>query len=150
MAQPTDDQLDVLAGYLSLFDAFGGTLKVQRLEESITLSTGGTTTNSSANLLPANSLILHVAARVTTTITTATDWSVGDGTTAARFSSANSTLTAGTTSVGLNHWKGNVSTEATGPTQTSAATLRITTTGTPGAGVIRVIVWSIPITAPTS
>jgi hypothetical protein len=150
MAQPTDDQLDLLAGYLSLFDAFGGTAKLQRLEESITLSTGGTTTNSSANLLPANSLVLGVSARITTTITTATDWSVGDGTTAARFSSANSTLTSGTTSVGLNHWKGAVSTDATGPTQTSAATLRITTTGTPGAGVIRVIVWSLVFTAPTS
>jgi hypothetical protein len=149
MGAPTDDQLEVFAGWMSLADAFGGSAKLQRIEESITLSTSGTTTDSTADMLPANALILGVTARITTTITTATDWKLGDGTTAARFTSANSTLTATTTDVGLNHWKGGVSTDATGPTQASAAKLRITTTGTPGAGVIRVIVRALVFTAPT-
>lgn len=120
------------------------------ISENITLNTGGTTTNSSANLLPANSIIESVVCRVTTTITTATDWSVGDSTTAARFISATATLTAGTQAVGLNHQQGSVSTDATGPVQVSATTLRITTTGTPGAGAIRCTTFYTQFTAPTS
>ncbi len=118
--------------------------------ELITLSTSGTTTTSSGNLLPANSLIKAVVCRVTTTITTATAWQVGDGTTAARFSASNSTMTAGTTVVGLAHMAGNVTTTAAGPTQAAAAPLVITTTGTPGAGAIRCTVFYEQFTAPTS
>jgi hypothetical protein len=84
---------------------------------------------------------------ITTTITTATDWALGDATTTARFAAANSTLTAGTTSVGLQHVD---QTGAAGPKQTSAAKLRITTTGTPGAGVIRVTVYYRKFVPPTS
>jgi len=120
-------------------------------EELITLATGGLTTDSSANLLPANSIIQAVVCRVTTTITTATSWAVGDGTTAARFSAANSTLTAGTTSVGLAHMAGNVSTTAAGPTQAAAAKLRITAAGSnPGAGAVRCGVFYTVFVAPTS
>jgi hypothetical protein len=132
------------------YDANSGYSEVGVLQESLTLSTSGTTTDTTANLLPANSVILAVNARVTTTITTATNWSVGDTTTATRFSSANSTLTAGTTSVGLNQWKGAVATDATGPTQVSAAKVRVTTTGTPGAGAIRLVVFYRRYSAPTS
>ena len=128
----------------------GSTLTIGANTELMTLSTVGATTDSSANLLPANALILGVAARVTTTITTATDWALGDGTTAARFAAANATLTAGTTEVGLAHWLGSVSTGATGPTQASAAKLRITTSGTPGAGAIRVTVYYLKFVAPTA
>lgn len=118
--------------------------------ELITLDTGAGFTDSSANLLPADAEILGVVARVTTTITTATDWALGDATTAARFAAANATLTAGTTTVGLAHRKGGVSTDATGPVQTAAAKLRITTTGTPGAGAVRVTVFYRRFTAPSA
>lgn len=128
----------------------GGYYETGTISELITLSVAGATTDSTADLLPANSLIDAVGCRVTTTITTATDWSVGDPTIAARFSSANATLTAGTTSVGMNHMKGGVATDAAGPTQTSAAKLRITTTGTPGAGVIRCTTFYRTFVAPTS
>jgi len=132
-------------------DAHGGSWTMGVSEEEITLSTSGLTTDSVANLLPANSLIEAVTARVTTTITVTTNWAVGDSTTSARFSSANATLTAGTTSVGLNHQKGGVSTDATGPTQTSAAKVRITCTGSnPGAGKIRIVVFWRTFVAPTS
>jgi hypothetical protein len=124
---------------------FGSKLNIRTITEEITLSTSGATTDSTANLLPANSIILGVSARVTTTITTATDWAVGDGSTAARFTAANSTLTAGTTSVGLAHWAGTVA-----MVQAAAAKLRITTTGTPGAGKIRVSVNYIVFTPPTA
>lgn len=117
------------------------------ISEQITLSTGGTTTDSVANLLPANAIIEAVVARVTTTIAGATNWSLGDATVAARFAAANSTLAAGTTSVGLQHVD---QTGTSGPKQTAASKLRITTTGTPTAGVIRVTVYYRTFTAPTS
>lgn len=119
--------------------------------ELLTLNTGGLTTDSAANLLPANSIIEAVACRITTTITATTNWAVGDPTTSNRFSSPNATLTAGTTSVGLNHWSGAIATLAAGPSQAAADKVRITCTGAnPGAGVIRLTVWYRTIVAPTS
>jgi hypothetical protein len=133
-----------------IYDANGGYWERGYLSEEITLSTSGTTTDSTADLLPATAIIEAVVARITTAITTATDWALGDASTAARFLSATATLTLGTTAVGLNHQKGGVSTDAAGPTQTAAAKLRVTTTGTPGAGKIRVTVFYRKFVAPTS
>lgn len=118
-----------------------------QISELITLSTSGTTTDSAANLLPTNSIIEAVVARVIVTITTATDWELGDGTIAGRFSAPNSTMTAGTTQVGTVQVD---QTGTSGPRQVAAAKLRITTTGTPGAGQIRVTVFYRQFVAPTS
>jgi hypothetical protein len=119
--------------------------------ELLTLSTGGLTTLTTNNLLPANAIIEAVVCRVTTTITTTTNWAVGDATTTSRFSSANATLTANTTSVGLNHWSGAVTTLAAGPSQAAAAKVQITCTGSnPGAGVVRITVFYSQWIAPTS
>ena len=116
--------------------------------ELLTLSTAGLTTNTSANLLPANAIIEAVVCRITTAITTTTNWAVGDATISNRFSSANATLAAGTTSVGLNHVD---LTGTSGPKQTSAAPVRITCTGSnPGAGVVRITVFYRQFVAPTS
>lgn len=120
------------------------------LYENITLSTSGVTTDSSANLLPANAVIEAVMVRVTTAIGTATAFEVGDATTANRFLSTGTGLTLGSTGVGLNHRQGSVSSDAAGPIQTSAAKIRITTTGTPSAGVVRVVVKYRQYIAPTS
>lgn len=117
------------------------------ISENLTLSTSGATTDTAANLLPANAVIKSVTARITTTITTATDWKLGDATTAGRFTAANATLTAGTTSVGLVHID---VTGAGGPRQTAAAKLRVTTTGTPGAGAIRITSYYCSYTPATS
>src|SRR5438309_1367668 len=57
--------------------------------ELLTLSTSGTTTDTAANLLPANSVITAVTGYVQTTITTATDWKLGDATISGRFAAAN-------------------------------------------------------------
>ena len=145
--------------------SFAGTVKAtQLLEESangaqwiqgqaselLTLSTGGTTTDTTANLLPAGAIIEAVVARVTTTITTATSWQLGDPTTAGRFTAANATMAAGTTDIGILHWSGAVATLAAGPSQAAAAKVRVTTVGTPGAGVIRITVFYRQFTAPTS
>lgn len=137
-------------GAIGIETANGGYYADESASELLTLSTSGATTDTSANLLPAGAVIDSVVVRITTTITTATDWSVGDPTTAARFCSANATLTAGTTSICLNHAKGNVTTEAAGRSQTAAAKVRITTTGTPGAGAIRITVFYRRFVAPTS
>lgn len=129
--------------------ANGQTSEVSMLSENLVLSTSGTTTDTTMQL-PAGAIILAVTARVTTTITTATDWSVGDPTTAARFISAQTTLTSGFTKVGLNQMQGSVSTDAAGPVQTTAASVRVTTTGTPGAGAIRLTIHYYMPVAPTS
>lgn len=133
-------------------DANGGLWKRGFNSEEITLSTGGVTTDSVANLLPADAILEAVVARVTQAITTATDWKLGDGTTAARFCAAQSgaQLSLGATVVGLAHQQGGISTNATGPVQSAAAKVRVTTTGTPGAGKIRVTVWFRQFVAPTS
>jgi len=109
--------------------------------ELLTLSTSGTTTDTSANLLPANAIIDAVVARVTTTITVATNWKLGDATQAGRFTAVQTGLTAGTTVVGLLHADPTVATANLGPVQAAAAKIRVTTTGTPSAGQIRVTVF---------
>ena len=119
------------------------------ISQNVTLSTSGTTTDSTIDL-PANSIILSVTARITTTITTATDWKMGDPTISDRFSDANATLTAGTTSVGINQWKSDRVTAGQGAFQQAAAKVRITTTGTPGAGAIRITINYIQLVPPTS
>ena len=126
-----------------------GSADVQALNtEAITLSTGGTTTNSSGNIVPASSIIDAIACRVTTTITTATEWGVAVtgrtafnqiGTTDATVA----TMTAGTTAIFVPAAYGD-------QYNATATTITITTTGTPGAGVVRCAVHSRTFTAPTS
>lgn len=129
----------------------GGSVTTTSISENITLSTSGATTDSSANLLPANATINAVGCRVSTTVTTATDWSVGDSTTAARFGAANATMTVGATSNSTGTaWTTGIASATTGIKQAAAAKLRITTTGTPGAGAIRCTVFYSQPTPPTS
>jgi hypothetical protein len=141
-------------------NAFGGaaTYSSAACETSFattTLGTGATTTDTGLNCLPANSVIDAVVARVTTTITAAcTGWELGDASTAARFSSNNTTLTAGTTTdathIGTFNNTG-IASATTGTWQATAAKVRITCAGgNPGAGAIRIIVFYHTSTAPTS
>lgn len=125
----------------------GATEYIGQATELLTLSTAGTTTDTTANLLPANSIIDAVVARVTATITTATSWQLGDPTTPGRFTAANSTMTAGTTDVGTLQQDG---TGATGVRQTAAAKVRVTTVGTPSAGSVRITVFYRQFVAPSS
>lgn len=118
------------------------------VSEALTLSTGGATTDTSMDL-PANSVIEAVVGRVTTAITTASTFDVGDPTTAQRFATGVSGA-LNTTFVGLNHLKGGVSTDATGPTQGSTAKVRVTCNTTPGAGVVRITIFYSQFVAPTS
>jgi hypothetical protein len=142
-----DVSSNVTLGSVTELTANGATWKQGQNSENLTLSTSATTTDTAGNLLPANSIIESVVARVTTTITTATDWKLGDATTAGRFSTANSTLVAGTTQVGTVQAD---QTGAPGPRQVAAAKVRVTTTGTPGAGAIRITVFYRQFVPPTS
>jgi hypothetical protein len=112
-----------------------------------TLATGATTTNTGLNCLPINAVIDSVVYRITTTITTAVSFTIGDGTTAARFCSTQSTMTAGTAGICFVQAD---QTGAAGPRQTAAAAVRITTNANPGAGAIRLIVYYHTWTVPTS
>lgn len=121
--------------------------------ELLTLSTGGTTTDTTANLLPANSIVLGVTGRVTTTISggTCSGWQLGDPTTAGRFTASNSTLTAGTTDFGKVALTTGIASATTGMYQTAAAKVRVTcATGAPGAGVVRITVFGYTLTPPQS
>lgn len=86
----------------ALFDAGshgGGKIQWEADSGEVTLSTSGATTTLCSNCIPANAVIEGVVARVGATITGCSGgWELGDGTTAARFTAANTTLTAGTVS----------------------------------------------------
>jgi hypothetical protein len=116
--------------------------------ELLVLSTSTTFTDTAAQLLPANSIIEAVVARVQTTIVTATDWKLGDPTTVGRFTAANSNLTAGTLESGPGLHVDQ--TGAPGPRQVAAAKVRVTTTGTPSAGAVRITVFYRTFVAPAS
>ncbi|GAC1397693.1 MAG: hypothetical protein NVSMB60_07990 [Mycobacterium sp.] len=95
-------------------------------------------TDSVTLLLPANALILAVLARVIVAIPTAATFSLGDAATPARFV-AGVAVAAGTTAVGISQWSGAVTTLAAGPSQATAAAVRITPNLTPAAatGTVR-------------
>lgn len=128
----------------------GGSWGIQTLTESI--STTATPTDSTANLLPANSTILAVTVRVTTGLTgTLTTFTVGDnsGFAATRFASGVS-KNVNTTAVS-NGLFNPANSSANGPVQSTAAKVRITaTSGTLTAGVVEVVVYALVFTPPTS
>lgn len=138
-------------GIPTLYNVNGAQWVHGQASELLTLSTSGLTTDTTANLLPVGSIIEAVSCYITEAITVTTNWAVGDPTTAARFSAANATKTAGTSSPGIDHWSGAVTTLAAGPSQAAAAKVRITCTGSnPGAGAIRIVVFYRQLVAPTS
>lgn len=142
-----DASAGILLGTVTIQDANGANWIKGRSSELLTLSTSGVTTDTVGNLLPANAIIEAVVARVTTTITVATNWKLGDATIAGRFTAADSVMTANETQVGLVHID---QVGTSGPRQTAAAKVRVTTTGTPGAGAIRITVFYRQFIAPTS
>lgn len=140
-------------GLSKLYDGHGGYWERGCHSELIALDTagsGGSVTLSTGYLLPANAIIEAVTARVTTTLVGATDWSLGDESVTTRFADANSALTAGATSVGLNHVDQTNSSPIVGARQPGAGKVTITTTSTPDSGVVRVSVYYSRFVAPTS
>jgi hypothetical protein len=104
-----------------------------------TLATGSLTTTT-ACFVPNQFYNQGSASRVTTTITTSANWSVGVAGANAAFSAANSTLTAGTTAYAVEGTPAAVlATGATAPGLT--AVLYTMGTSNPGAGAIKSKVW---------
>jgi hypothetical protein len=119
-------------------------------EVNVTLATGATTTAvGTSTFIPANSIIMGVTGRVTTTITSScTGWEIGDATTAARFTTNNTTLTAGTKSTDTGAFlTTGIASATTGMYQATAEALQITCAGgNPGAGAIRVTAFGFAAT----
>lgn len=129
--------------------ATGQSVQIMHITELITLAAAATS-DSVADLLPANALILGVTARVTVTTPTTATLSIGDPTTAARFASGMA-IAAGTTQTSFIAFNP-ANTNAAGPVQGSAAKIRITPNATPGnaLGRVRVTVFYISLVPSTS
>lgn len=106
--------------------------------------------DSTANLLPADAIIDAVVVRVTTVIPTAATFTVGDATQAARFATGVA-VAATTTAVGTLHWNPAVASDNLGPRQTADAKIRITPNAQPAdaTGRVRVTVFYHKFVAPT-
>lgn len=116
----------------------GESVAIKRVTEHLT-SLSGATVSTSAQF-PAECIILGASVRVTTTVTGATNFDVGDGSTANRFGN-NVALTAGTTDVG------SVNAAYNG----SAAPVVLTAGGSNfTGGDVRVMLAYIELTPPTS
>lgn len=130
-------------------DASGGgvTQTLGWIAEELTLS-GATTTDSVANLLPANSIIDSVGFRITQAISggTATAFQIGTAADAPRFQDAGPALTLGTSGVGLNH----LITGGHAVATVAATKIRVTLNGTSAAGKIRLVVFYRAFTSPSS
>ncbi len=131
----------VLAEVLTSQSDAGVRCRVVPMEETITLATDGLTTDSTANLLVANAIVLPLFCEVMTTVATATGWAVGVSGTAAKFLASQTTtqLTAGATAVGAAHWAGTVAIF-----NSTDAKVRITAaSNNPTAGAVRVTVFNL-------
>jgi hypothetical protein len=106
-----------------------------------TVNTGSVTTTTSVSCLPANSIIDAVVYRITTSITTAASFTIGQTGSTSQFCSTQSTLTSGTTGICI---------PSAFAVQASAAAVLATFNAAPGAGAIRLLVYSHTWTAPTS
>jgi hypothetical protein len=143
-------KIELTGGQLIAYTANGSQWYRGQASEEITLSTSGTTTDSTADMLPANSLIEGVACRVTQAITTSANWALGDSAQGSRFLAATTDLSAGTTKVGLLQHNPANATNDLGPVQAANAKLRITTNAAAGAGKIRCTVYYSQFIPPTS
>lgn len=120
--------------------ANGATASLVVLSEEITVAASATT-DSTQNLLPANSLIVAVSVRTNAAMTTAVNYDVGDAAVSATRFHTDVLDTVATTAV----WTG-------ASAQAAAAKIRLTPNATPGAadGKVRVVVFALVFGAPTA
>jgi hypothetical protein len=134
--------------YKVIADANGSYVSRNSASELLTLATGATTTNTAGNLAAASGIIDSILVRVTTTITTAANFTVKvtGGNAFCQIGTAvtsNATLTAGTTYV-------LVPCAHADQYVASATTLTVTTNVNPGAGALRLTTVYRTLNAPTS
>lgn len=119
----------------------------------VSLSTSGATTTVCTSCIPINGIVLGVVARVTTTITSCTGgWELGDGTTATRFTAANTTLTAGTVSAADLQTTSGVASTTTGMLNITTAKNIVNTcvTSNAGAGAVHVKAFGYILATPNN
>lgn len=134
--------LNVFSGDLGIQEALndaslngGGLVYWEADTGAVTLNTAGLTTTTTTKV-PNNFISVGASARVTTTITTTTNWAVGISGSTSAFCTANATLTAGTTCIA------NMNSPASVGTTTGLTAILITTTvANPGAGAVHSKVW---------
>lgn len=145
------DTIDSYPTALRINEDNGSFNHISSIAEEITLSTVGATTDSVADLLPFDSLILGVSIRITEAVTgPTTSFDVGDAVTANRFRNI-ATLTLGFSRIGFRQLETQVNVALVGPVQSNDAKLRITANGgTPTAGKVRVVVFYIRLGKMTS
>jgi hypothetical protein len=133
-------------------DNGGGMVFYQVDTGIVPLATGATTTTLCTSCIPAGFLMLSAVARVTTTITSAcTGWELGDGTTAARFTTNNTNLTAGTVSFADLQTTSGVASTSTGMLAAASKSLVSTCAGgNPGAGALHVRISGYMLATPNS
>ncbi len=142
IASGSGQTLILSANTVQTAGANGSFQNIQTATEELTSLSGASATTS--GLIPAGSLILGVSVRVTTAITGATDFDIGDGTDVDAFGAAIA-IGGGTTS-DLSDW-----TISTPPLVTSATEVVLTANGSNfTAGAVRIVVWYTTLTAPTS
>lgn len=129
---------DIYTPEVNVNEANGGALRLRVIEEELTGLSGATATTTAA--FPNQSIILGVSLRVTTTITGASSFDCGDGTTAGRFGGSLG-LSAGTTNQGTIGPSGNY----------GSTTVTLTANGSNfTAGAVRVCLIYLELIAPTS
>lgn len=138
------------AYYLALADtpgANGSSLNI--LTKTTTIAGAAAATISATNFIPAGSIVLGLTSYVTSTFsnTSLTSMKIGDGTTAAQFSSATMALVAGTTSNSIDDGAATAV-----PFYGAATSVVVTGNGASFTtnGIIRIVMWYITLTPPTS
>lgn len=127
-------------------NADGGLVYWQVDTGTVTLSTGGLTTTTTA-MVPKQFISEGASAKVETTITTSASWAVGISGSTAAFCTADTTLTAGTTC--LANMNGPALVGSTSP-YTLTAVLFTMGTSNPGAGAIKAKVWGLTPVQPAN
>ena len=111
-----------------------------------TVNTGSATTTTGASCVLASAIVDAVVIRTTTTITTAASFSVGVSGSTSRYCAAGTTnITVNQTTVCTAQINGGTSFNSSG-----LVAIVVTFNTTPGAGAMRIIVYSHQATAPTS
>lgn len=131
----------------------GGLVYWQADGGPVTLSTSGATTTVCSSCVPVNGIVLGVVARVTTTITGCSGgWELGDGTTATRFTAADSTLTAGTVNAANLQTTSGVASTTTGMLNITSAKSIVNTcvTSNASAGAVHVRAFGYVLATPAN
>jgi hypothetical protein len=131
------------SGTLTVEEEFGASTTIQHVEIEVTGMSGASVTASS--LIPAGVLVLGVSTRVTTAVTGASDFDIGDGVDVDRWG-AGVAIGAGSTTDGTDFTDNTVSW-----TTASAGDVVLTANGSNFlTGAVRIVVTYMSLTAPTS